>query len=108
MESPREENSTTSCLRGVIEKVVTQFVNIPVALTRRLRCESVESSKTMKVQPDDPGIDNYELLDLTFNNIGMQMTVDRNLDYLRQLTDRMGELKPIRDEWAQWIDPSRL
>jgi len=49
----------------------------------------------------------YELLDLEFNSIGMQMSVNPNLDYLRQLTDRMGKLKPIRDAWAQWTDPGK-
>ena len=47
----------------------------------------------------------YELLDLTFNNIAMQLTVNPNLDYVRELTDRVHELKPTRDAWAQWAEP---
>src|SRR5207244_8441728 len=47
------------------------------------------------------------LLDLEFDSIGMQMSVNPDLDYLRQLTDRMGKLKPIRDAWAQWTDPGK-
>jgi hypothetical protein len=44
----------------------------------------------------------YELLDMEFNTIEMQMNANPNLDYLHQLTARIQALKPIRDPWAQW------
>lgn len=49
----------------------------------------------------------YELLDAKFNSIGKQIRVDPDLDYLRQLKEGMGELKPIRDTWARWADPGK-
>ena len=50
----------------------------------------------------------YELLDSEFNRIGMQMRLNPDLDYLRQFTDKMDELKPIRDAWAQWANPRKV
>lgn len=46
----------------------------------------------------------YELLDLEFHTIGMQMSVNPGLDYLGKLRTRIEELKPIRSVWAQWAD----
>jgi hypothetical protein len=44
----------------------------------------------------------YELLDSEFISIRRQMKADPNLDYLGRLNDKMDELKPIRETWAQW------
>jgi hypothetical protein len=44
----------------------------------------------------------YDLLDSTFNDVGMQLRIDPNLDYVRRLKEKMDELKPIRDGWAKW------
>jgi hypothetical protein len=54
----------------------------------------------------------YGLLDSEFTSIRIQMRAKPNLDYLRQLNNKMEELKPIRDVWAQWAisekgDPPR-
>jgi hypothetical protein len=44
----------------------------------------------------------YELLDSEFNSIRKQMKANPNLDYLGRLNNKMEELKPIRDTWAEW------
>jgi hypothetical protein len=44
----------------------------------------------------------YELLDSEFNNVRRQMKTNPNLDYLGRLNNKMEELKPIRETWAQW------
>jgi hypothetical protein len=49
----------------------------------------------------------YEMLDSKFNSIRMQLRVDPDLDYLRELTATMDELKPIRDAWAAWAAPAK-
>jgi len=50
----------------------------------------------------------YELLDSEFNRLRRQMSAKPNLDYMQRLTDKMKELKPIRDNWAGWaILPSK-
>ena len=47
----------------------------------------------------------YQLLDSEFNTIGAQLRANPNLDYLSQLTAKMDELKPIRNDWAEWAQP---
>ena len=49
----------------------------------------------------------HELLDLEFNTIRKQMSVNPDFDYLSELTARIEELKPIRDVWAQWAEAQR-
>jgi hypothetical protein len=44
----------------------------------------------------------YDLLDSAFNDVGMQLRIDPNLDYVHRLKQKMDELKPIRDGWAKW------
>jgi hypothetical protein len=44
----------------------------------------------------------YDLLDSTFNDVGMQLRIEPNLDYVRRLKQKMDEFKPIRDGWAKW------
>ena len=44
----------------------------------------------------------YDLLDSAFNDVGMQLRIDPNLDYVQRLKQKMDELKPIRDGWAKW------
>jgi hypothetical protein len=46
----------------------------------------------------------YESLNLAFYSVGMQLRVNPDLDYLTQLKNRMKELKPIRDDWARWVE----
>ena len=49
----------------------------------------------------------YESLDSEFNSLRKRMRAKPNLDYLRQLADKMKELNPIRENWAEWaIHPS--
>ena len=47
----------------------------------------------------------YESIELEFHGIGLQLTVNPHLDYLKKLTAKMEEVKPIRDRWAGWALP---
>ena len=49
----------------------------------------------------------YELLDEQFNTIAMQLVANPNLDYVHQMTEKMKELRPIRDGWAEWAGQTR-
>jgi hypothetical protein len=44
----------------------------------------------------------YEQLESAFNDVGMLLRIDPNLDYVHRLKQKMDELKPIRDDWAKW------
>jgi len=46
----------------------------------------------------------YEQLDSAFNDVGMRLRIDPNLDYVHRLKQKMDELKPIRDDWAKWAN----
>ena len=46
----------------------------------------------------------YEAIDETFHSLETQITANPDIDYLRQLTDKMDELKPSRDAWAAWAN----